>query len=351
MKHEFKDLTTEELNKIVNKKNKKLYYTMNERKEIAMNQPPMKSIFGSLIHTGEIVLVAGDTGLGKSIFAVGLADAITNNESSYLTLPVEINEAVLYYDFELSHNSILKRYEKKTFSDRFICPDFNTLMEECDGLFSITQLERDIEQTGAKIAIIDNLSAIGLKSMADSDTALTLMREVNRLKIAYGITFIILCHVPKKPNGIPLHINHVGGSKNLTNLSDSVLIIGQSSEEQNRRYIKQLKSRNDEILSRVLIVDIINEPYLDFSFVSWGDERQHLSMDDSVNPKRQKLIKKLKEVFDGKLQMRYTDVVKAYSSINSLSIEAAKKFFQEAKLFNLLIDIDGRWMINQNELV
>jgi RecA-family ATPase len=72
----------------------------------------------------ELVIMFGDTGKGKSIAAVALADSISKGQSfmglenAYGPLPV------LYYDFELSDKQFEKRYTSDqggaySFSDNF----------------------------------------------------------------------------------------------------------------------------------------------------------------------------------------------------------------------------------------
>lgn len=327
-------------------------YSINNRINKAKEEKPMKPLFSSFLFTGEINFLAGDTGAGKTLLAFQLADSISNGlstlEQNNETEPL----IVLYYDFELSNQSLLKRYADYNFSENFLCPDINDILIANEGKFTIDIIRNGIESTGANIIVIDNISAIALKSTQDQDTALQLMKEIKMLNIEKGITFIILAHTPKIPSNIPLSINHIAGSKHLTNFADSVSIIGKSSQKIERRYLKQLKSRNDELIERVLVMDIVFEKYLHFIYVNYDDEKNHLDYDPNKEQnKKNKLIEIAKSYF-GNNSYYFNDFCNEYHSRTDLSIDRAKQIHRKLKMNNLIIKDPNskKWILNRNEV-
>ena len=95
----------------------------NEWLEIASKLENPKPLFGNIWHQGEVGVLFANTGKGKSILAVQLADAISKGET-LLNTKIEKHK-VLYFDFELSTKAFQQRYstnntELYTFSNNFI---------------------------------------------------------------------------------------------------------------------------------------------------------------------------------------------------------------------------------------
>jgi len=140
-------------------------------------------------------------------------------------------------------------------------------------------LERSITETGAKVLIIDNLTYLKNETEKAKD-ALPLMKHLKALKNKYGLSILALAHTPKRDLSKPIDRNDIQGSKMLINFCDSSLSIGESSNDKNTRYIKQIKARNTEIIYDTENVCIchIEKPYnfLQFEFLNFGTEREHL---------------------------------------------------------------------------
>jgi len=73
--------------------------TANKRNQDAKNQPDIQKLFGEIWQSGELSFAFADTGIGKSIFSVQLADCLskgssvtpyTKNESEPLIVVVHI---------------------------------------------------------------------------------------------------------------------------------------------------------------------------------------------------------------------------------------------------------------------
>lgn len=140
-------------------------------------------------------------------------------------------------------------------------------------------LERSIIQTNAKVLVIDNITYLGNENEQAKD-ALPLMKHLKALKSKYSLSILVLAHTPKRDMTQAITRNDLQGSKMLMNFCDSAFTIGESHNDKNLRYIKQIKQRNTEQLYGAdnVCLFAINKPhnFLQYDFVSYGQEWEHL---------------------------------------------------------------------------
>ena len=278
----------------------------NEWMNLAKSQPVPNMLFGPLWHEGELCILTADTNIGKSILGVQIADCITKDVGSYY-LPFRAQpQAVIYGDFELSYKQFENRYSAEyqnhyKFSDNFyrleINPDFSQLADFNEQL--MLNLELLIEQTGARIVIIDNLTFLRTQSMDTAKEALPLMQRLKALKTKYGLSMLVLAHTPKRSLYNPLTRNDIAGSKHLANFADSIFAIGESAIDKSCRYIKQLKARATEIVfdaENVLECRIVKDfNFLKFEFTGTGYEKDHLQSEPEKEELEQRVLEIQKE--------------------------------------------------------
>lgn len=284
-----KDLIEKQLNDAKNQllqNDLLLIQTANECMETAALLPSLKPIFGTLFQSGEIAILAGDTGLGKSLLGVQIANSITKNDTNLLDQEIKYklhnNGSVLLLDFELGLRQFYNRYEGYQFSAKFLRAEFNSLYMG-DETINFDVINRYIELHNAEIIILDNISALALRSTQDADIAIPVMRELKRLT-RKGKSVLVMAHVPKIQRNIPLTNDHLAGSKYLSNFADSVFFIGQSNEDPDYRYIKQTKCRNAEIMKEVIVASIEKDNcFLGFRMVRYDCETNHLSLNNLTN--------------------------------------------------------------------
>jgi predicted ATP-dependent serine protease len=186
-------------------------------KEAAMLANP-RALYLSFWYEGEVCCLFADCNLGKSILAVQIANDIARTDK------------VLYFDFELSDKQFQLRYSDEngnlfTFPDNLYrvsidrdAMDMNDLSNFEDAI--IKDIEDTITSTGAKVAIIDNLTYLCLQA-EKGDAAGSLMFKLMALKRKYGLSLLILSHTPKRPMTAPITQNDLAGSKRLMNFFDS----------------------------------------------------------------------------------------------------------------------------------
>jgi len=153
-------------------------------------------------------------------------------------------------------------------------------------------IETDLAETGAKVLIVDNITALTLKTTTDADAALGLMRHLKRLQMQLDLSILVLAHTTKIPNYVPIQLNQLGGSKHLANFADSVFAIAKSNQDENTRYLKQLKVRNADLEYGQHQVIVIRkqkvDAFLGFEFVGTSPEMEHLVGNENANEKQQK---------------------------------------------------------------
>lgn len=269
--------------------------TANDWIEHAKTRPIPKMLFGEFWFEGELCILFADTNLGKSIKAVQIGNSISKGEI-IKGFRLEANkQPILYFDFELSDKQFENRYSidyenhyvfDKNFIRLEINPDAvipNTITFE---EFLNTSLENEIIKTGSKILIIDNITYLKNETEKARD-ALPLMKHLKALKVKYNLSILALAHTPKRDLSKPIIRNDLSGSKALINFCDSCFAIGESFSDKNLRYLKQIKSRNTEIIydtDNVILCQIVKDfNFLQFEFITYVRESEHLKPNSEKN--------------------------------------------------------------------
>jgi len=263
--------------------------TANQRLEDAKTQPIPRNLYHSLIFEGEITFLFADTGVGKSIFSVQIANEMSKTDK------------VVYIDLELSDKQFQNRYSENyqneiVCNDNFIAADFARPFKVPDGCnyddYFIDSLKMLINSTGAKIIIIDNMTKL---ISSDTDTARAakpLMDMLTDLKFEYGLTLLLLEHTRKTDMSRPVCLNDLQGSKMKVNFADAAFTIGRSVKDKNIRYVKQLKCRSSEIIldsENVAVYEIIKEDsFLQFRFMDYDTEYNHLKEQNDKDKEQRK---------------------------------------------------------------
>ncbi|MDG1730964.1 MAG: AAA family ATPase [Algibacter sp.] len=276
----------------------------NEWLEIASKIPDPKPLFGNIWHQGEVGILFSNTGKGKSILAVQLADAISKGKT-LLETDIEAYN-VLYFDFELSTKAFQQRYtsnnsELYSFSNKFIRAEIDRTQNLEDKKVSLEQLIIDSIKTQAiknkaEVLIIDNITFLSA-SNEKSHEALALMKLILDLSRKNNISILLIAHTPKRDIYSPIQLEDLAGSKALSNFVDVCFCIGESILGSNIRYIKQLKNRNypieygsDNVINCTISKDA---SFLKFNIKDFGAEKNHLQT--IRKDKRQSDAKNLKD--------------------------------------------------------
>ena len=247
----------------------------NQTIEDASKRPDPEQLYLELWYEGEVCCLFADSNLGKSIFAVQMADEIA------------LKHKVIYVDCELSDKQFQLRYCNPETNERHIFPD-NLVRAEVNPYAIgaenyedaiIRDIEAAAEKTGTKVIIIDNLTYLFNSSDKSVDAGIFMMKLM-ALKKKKDLSLLIIAHTPKRDLSSPITQNHLAGSKKLYNFFDSVFAIGMSAKDRNLRYVKQVKVRAGAFrydAGNVLVYDIEKtNGFLRFNFREFATEEEHL---------------------------------------------------------------------------
>lgn len=260
----------------------------NEVMKQAAMKPIPNMLFDEFWFEGELCVLFADTGVGKSILAVQIAESIASgNAIPGFRLEAE-PQPVYYFDFELSDKQFQKRYSDNYKSNYTFSEDLKrgemTSDDIPDGVSFDTYLnqcfEEAISTTGAKVIIIDNLTRLRNTDTDQARDAKPLMEYLMKLKSKYGVSLLALEHTRKRDESRGITLNDLQGSAMKSRFMDSAISIGRSVQDKNVRYIKQMKCRHGEFRfdsENVAVCEIANpDNFTRFGFLDFGTEREHL---------------------------------------------------------------------------
>lgn len=254
-----------------------------------------RKLFGELWRENDLSIMFADTGVGKSMLAVQIADSIVRGKR---VEPFEMTarpQPVLVLDFEMTHGQFRDRYSaKESFGaeagrghelqrgllraqiqwEGGLPERFRNFSE-----FVHASIIQSLEEHDVRVLIVDNISWLAAGSFA-AEPAIRLMKGLKQLKSDYEISILVLAHTTKRNDTAPLTIDDLAGSKMLANFADNVFAIGRSGYDPEIRYLKQLKQRNSLIRhdgSNVAVFRIIADTaFPRFEFFQFGREAAYL---------------------------------------------------------------------------
>ena len=245
-----------------------LVASMNDTLEKAKKLPPLVPLYDNIVLEGDLSVIFGQSGIGKTIFAMQVASDIAAK-----------GKRVLYVDFEMTERQLYVRYPNLIFPETFFRAEVDRDHINEDVLKGIEEVAK---ANMAEVVFIDNITALS-QSLDKGSDAGVLMAELNRMKKDNGWTMIILTHVPKMYCGnTPLTLSAIQGSAKINQLVDDVIGLGQSYKDKSLVYLKQCKWRNGE---RELDADHVavferckdESGNLCFQFRGQGKESEHLA--------------------------------------------------------------------------
>ena len=249
--------------------------TANRTLSDASKRPNPDPLYHELWYEGEVCCLFSDSNLGKSIYAVQMAEDIA------------LNQNVLLVDCELSDKQFQMRYtdpvtkQLHPFPEGLYRAEINPMSIDVKD-YEEKILEHIVEamhKFRCKVAIIDNLTYLCNSSDKGVDAGIFMMKLMN-LKKQYGWSLLIIAHTPKRSLTSPITQNDLAGSKKLYNFFDSVFAIGKSAKDNRLRYVKQLKVRAGEFRydsDNVMVYEIDNsDGYVHFVFKEFASEYDHL---------------------------------------------------------------------------
>lgn len=178
---------------------------------------------------GDLVVLVGNTGLGKSTLATQIVGSMWRKQS-YKTL---------IYSGEMDAASVINDL---SLQQGFEGEDKNCFIAS---VIDVEGIEHLAAEEGFKIFLIDNLMTL---SQFDDDLYMSQSRTVKKLKeiaLKYNCLIVLVCHPNKTKefkNGENLTIDSISGSSNIGNLANLIMALNRG-ETSNERILEVLKNR------------------------------------------------------------------------------------------------------------
>lgn len=247
----------------------------NEWIQESMKTPDPKMYFYDLIVEHENTVIFAASNVGKSILAVQIAEDIARAAK------------VLYVDLELSSKQFQMRYSDARTGKSHSFPSNFSRAEIDPELMVGANLEQEIldsietaAKKGTKFFVIDNITFI-CNGAESGIKAGNFMKQLVRLKKKYDLTTIVIAHTPKRRNWKPITQNDLAGSAKLINFFDAGIALARSANDNNLRYLKQVKVRTGEFqfdAENVLVMEVNKDDgYLKFDVMGCAREDDHLN--------------------------------------------------------------------------
>jgi archaellum biogenesis ATPase FlaH len=287
---------------------------MNEALAIGKKEPVRNHLIGGLIREGDVSILFGDAGTGKSGLAVQIGLNVANGTAMFGDASKFPNACkplkTLFVDLELETRELFDRYSESDlafdFGENFFRTDLNpdNFDMEDGGEKIIRALTSAIEKEKPKFVIVDNITWLTSESQ-DAAVATAFMKTLLKLRRLHDLTILVIAHTPKRNTAEPITANHLAGSKNLVNFAKNLIAVAPSSQDPQKKYIKHLKSRNGmiEYDGANVVTCVLDKPlgsaFLEWKFIGTGDESEHLTkpnLEMSEDELCQKVIETMTEM-------------------------------------------------------
>ena len=242
-------------------------------------------LLGGFLYAGDIAFNFSISNSGKTLWAVqcgvelarGIKSTIVPNGSQ------PVKQDVLYYNFEMRKNHFKKRYFGTDPNASY--PD-NLEFVFCRATIkTVDQLMEDIAGRAERMKsdttiFIDTIKDVCPTSSAkEADRVIGSLRTISdnaMQKNGVRLTFVLLGQANKKKYWEPIELDDLSGSFNQIGLADSVFAIGKTRYGSSVRMLKMLKGRNDELKDKVILLNIVDTPYLRMEYFEEVEEEDAL---------------------------------------------------------------------------
>ncbi len=200
---------------------------------------PPENLFDEFWREGELALLFGPSGTGKSILAMQLAEAIARGRGIDGFAMSEKRRKVLYVDLKFSERQFGMRYTNEGKQYKLSENLYHDKPEPNEDL--CTCLRRMIRENGFRVVVIDDLSAVRQTYDGTRET-LKLMRELKLLKDELDVSILVLASSQEQRRGELISEAHMMRSRVLCDTADSVFAVGVHAGDPQWRYLVQTRS-------------------------------------------------------------------------------------------------------------
>lgn len=163
---------------------------------------------------GDLVILSGITGNGKTEFAVSLAKRY-----------IEQGIHPLFFSYEISAAELLERFGNSDDMPLFYLP---RVPQAKTPSWISTKIEESIKKHGTKIVFIDHLHYLmddsPIRNKNTSEMLAQLCRDFKRIARHLKVVIVLLCHVRKVGGGRPV-MEDIKDSSGIIQEADTVMLI------------------------------------------------------------------------------------------------------------------------------
>jgi archaellum biogenesis ATPase FlaH len=250
----------------------------------AKAQPPITPLFDAFWLKGELAFMFGSAGIGKSILAFQIADAIAKGAKIQNFDGPQTPMKVGYFDFELSARQLLRRYSDENgnvyqFSDNFwrfeISPDLSIPKGMNSQDFLLSEIEKSIIKHRLEVVVIDSLTHLPI-FITEKTNARSIMRRLHLIKSRQNISMLVVGHSMRQDLSQPITEYDLVCSI----FCDSAFAIGESAKEKNVRYLKQIKTDSARLrydIGYAAVFRLVKRNrFIGFEHIDFDCEYEHL---------------------------------------------------------------------------
>jgi len=189
------------------------------------------------IAMGKITVIQGDPGTGKTTLALAIASLMSKNRRMPTGRLKAVTGNVIFQSGEDSPKDTIKPRLVACNAD---CSKI-AFMEIDDG-FDLKMLEEAMVSSRAKLVVIDPLQAFlsASQDITSTKNMRPFLRELGNIAERTGAAMVIIGHMNK--NDRTKGIYRGLGSIDITAAARSVLLVGKSKDDENIRYMMQIKN-------------------------------------------------------------------------------------------------------------
>lgn len=280
-------------------------------------------LIGKFIYNGDKVIIFSETGVGKTVFTLGIALDIAHGRVSKVAPNddgVHSPQTVLYYDGENDSDD----YDK-IFGTYPIDTDYIHILEgfyfENPKAWLKDVRDRLKETEGNVTVVLDNISCLTSSYSGDQIRKL-FIKELNKIQKEFSprkITFIVVAHTNKD--------KELMGSNNQNNFATTILKLSENGKDHLRltvmkdRKYGEMKGKSFLLAKRETEDGFKYDEYVEDSVPS--DERKKTSKADNIPPE---IIREIKKFYQkGVPGHGYQAVIKKYHLDTEYGINDSKE--------------------------
>lgn len=231
---------------------------------------PKKFLLPDMIKEGGLSIFAGREGAGKTLLGHQAAIELARGYGNFVAEGIS-PQNVIIIDGEMDDEDYVER-----FGNMDIPSNITRISEtDFDNLDQLSEYIKGI--VGGLLSpatiFIDNLVALSLENLTGKAVN-KFFRDLKKIQRTsdHTITFVVVDHIGKTPEGHTLDNSLLAGSANIARYAHNILMLNFSARGEGYRYIKFTKQRKAALPDDVLEVVISEEEYLHFEIVGNAHE-------------------------------------------------------------------------------